>query len=100
MFKEGFIKLPLTLVPYLVKNLIYVLANESSFEDLRAAGHCQTFKVCCHQFNFSPTWICLSVISGKGGKNSSPEERFPETSSCREPRTRSTCGFSFFAVVN
>lgn len=53
MFKEGFIKLPLTPVPYLVRNLIYVLANESSFEDLRAAGHCQTFKVRCHQFNFS-----------------------------------------------
>lgn len=59
MFKEGFIKLPLTPVLYLVWKLIYVLANESGFEDLSAAGHCQTFKVCCHQFNFSPAWICL-----------------------------------------
>lgn len=59
MFKEGFIKLPLTPVPYLVSNLIYVLANESSFRDLGAAGHCQTFKVRCHQFNFSPDWIRL-----------------------------------------
>lgn len=59
MFKEGFIKLPLTPVPYLVRNLIYVLANESSFRDLGAAGHCQTFKVRCHQFNFSPAWIRL-----------------------------------------
>lgn len=48
MFKEGFIELPLTLVPYLVNTLIYVLANESSSEDLSAAGHCQTFKVCYH----------------------------------------------------
>lgn len=59
MFKEGFVKLPLTSVPYLVRNLIYVLGNESGFEDLSAAGHCQTFKVHCHQFNFSPAWIHL-----------------------------------------
>lgn len=68
MFKEDFIKLPLTPVPYLVRNLIYVLANESSFRDLGAAGHCQTFKVHCHQFNFSPGWIGLCCSWGRRSK--------------------------------